>query len=345
MKQLNPLVNSAKVNVSELERLQQTQAQLHMQGVDAELSEASFPLLTAKLASKDVSALKKGFLRRVFVEEIDSLEKQTKEFIARLTSKEAALPSQAWKLIHAARPEVVLWAAFTGKGAAVQNKFKAFYTDWPQARHKIPYAQMQEMRIGPEVANYDELLDKLFFALMDGKLKTPEEMKAFMEPYSPPAPPPTVHLRRPRAAKKESKAAKKKPATEAKEAAAVAAEAAAPVAPPAKTEKKPAPPAKAVKKPEPVKTKPAPAAPKPAAKKEPAKVSKPAPAKKKAVVVAASVKKAAVKAPAKKALPAKKVVPPKKLVAKKSAPKKPAPKKAAPKKKSPEKKSSAKKKR
>ena len=65
---------------------------------------------------------------------------------------------------------------------------------------------MQEMRIVPELAGYDELLETLFFELMDDKLQTPEEMKAFLEPFSPPAPPPPVSTRRPRAPKKESKA-------------------------------------------------------------------------------------------------------------------------------------------
>ena len=64
---------------------------------------------------------------------------------------------------------------------------------------------MQEMRIVPDLPGYDELLDKLFFELMDNKLGTVEEMKAYLEPYSPPAPPPPVHLRRPRVAKKDAK--------------------------------------------------------------------------------------------------------------------------------------------
>ena len=64
---------------------------------------------------------------------------------------------------------------------------------------------MQEMRIVPDLPVYHELLDKLFFELMDGKLGTPEEMKAYLEPFSPPAPPPPVHLRRPRVAKKDAK--------------------------------------------------------------------------------------------------------------------------------------------
>ncbi len=44
----------------------------------------------------------------------------------------------------------MLWVAYTTKNAGLQAKFKSFYTEWPQARQKIPYTQMQEMRIVPE---------------------------------------------------------------------------------------------------------------------------------------------------------------------------------------------------
>ena len=111
-------------------------------------------------------------------------------------------------MLMSAKPEAVLWVAHTSKNAALQAKLKGFYTEWPQAQQKIPYTMMQEMRIVPELPGYGELLEMLFFELMDGKLSTPEEMKAFLEPYSPPAPPPPVHLRRPRVAKKDAKPAK-----------------------------------------------------------------------------------------------------------------------------------------
>jgi hypothetical protein len=115
----------------------------------------------------------------------------------------------------AARPEVVLWVAYSTKNAALQAKFQSFYTEWPQVRQRIPYVQMQEMRIVPELAGFDELVEKVFFELMDGNLGTVEEMKAYLEPYSPPAPPPPVHLRRARATKKEAKAkARKKTETD-----------------------------------------------------------------------------------------------------------------------------------
>jgi tRNA nucleotidyltransferase (CCA-adding enzyme) len=208
MKDLFPALSSAKANVTELEKLRDVQSQLQMQGVHPEAAVANFPYLTAKMAPKEVAALKKSFARQGFVHEIEALEDEAKAFAAEFSGKGAATPSQAWKLLHSAKPESILWVAHTSKNAGIQNKFKGFFTEWSQAKQKLPYALMQEMRIVPELPGYGELLDKLFFELMDGKLGTVEEMKAYLEPYSPPAPPPPVHLRRPRVAKKDAKPAK-----------------------------------------------------------------------------------------------------------------------------------------
>jgi tRNA nucleotidyltransferase/poly(A) polymerase len=208
MKHLAPFWTSAKVDAAGLEHLREVQTQLQMQGIQPDASAANFPLLTAKLSASEVASLKAGFVRQGFVKEIDSLDAKAKELTAALNSKAAALPSQAWKLMTSFAPEAVLWVAYTSKSAALQAKFKNFFSVWPQARNKMPYALMQEMRIVPELPGYDDLLEKLFFELMDDKLQTPEEMKAFLEPYSPPAPPPPVNLRRARGAKKEAKGAK-----------------------------------------------------------------------------------------------------------------------------------------
>jgi tRNA nucleotidyltransferase (CCA-adding enzyme) len=212
MNVLSPAWNSAKANPAELEKLREAQMQLQMQGILADSSAAQFPMLTAKVAAKDVAALKSSFPRKGFVAEMDALEGEAKKFAADLGSKHAATPSATWKLLTAARPEVVLWVAYSTKSAALQAKFKSFYTEWPLARQRIPYPLMQEMRIVPELAGYDELVEKLFFELMDGRLGTVEEMKAFLEPFSPPAPPPPVNLRRARAAKKEGKPKSRKKA-------------------------------------------------------------------------------------------------------------------------------------
>jgi tRNA nucleotidyltransferase (CCA-adding enzyme) len=314
MKHLFPALMSAKANVAELERLRESQMQLQMQGIHPEAAVANFPFLTAKMVPKDVVALKKSFARQGFVDEIAALEGEAKAFATEFSGKGAATPSQAWKLLHTAKPESILWVAHTSKNAATQAKFKGFFTEWAQAKQKIPYVLMQEMRIVPDLPGYHELLDKLFFELMDGKLGTPEEMRAYLEPYSPPAPPPPVHLRRPRMAKKDAKPPKSR-----KKAVAVAAEGeAAEVAAGAGG-------SGAGKAQAPVAEK---------TGKGAASVKAAAPAKAAAKTAAAPVKAAAVtkgkvvlKAPAKKAVVAKKAAPVNKVAAKK-APAKTAAKKA-----------------
>jgi tRNA nucleotidyltransferase/poly(A) polymerase len=59
MKHLFPALSAAKANVAELERLRESQTQLQMQGIHPEAAVANFPLLTAKMAPKDVATLKK----------------------------------------------------------------------------------------------------------------------------------------------------------------------------------------------------------------------------------------------------------------------------------------------
>jgi tRNA nucleotidyltransferase (CCA-adding enzyme) len=331
LKHLAPTLSASKANVPELEKLRATHTQLQMQGIHPEGSVANFSLLTTKMAPKDVVALKKSFPRQGFVAEIAALEGEAKEFTAQFTGKGAAAPSQAWKLLYSSKPEAILWAAHSTKNAGMQARFKSFYTEWPQAKQKLPYVLMQEMRIVPGVPRYEELLDKLFFELMDSKLGTVEEMKAYLEPYSPPAPPPPVHLRRARLTKKDAKPPKSR-----KKAAAVEAEAqdgidvaagsvgtAAVAVKPEKASAKKAAPAKTSAKTPAVKAAPVKAAPKKAA----VSAKKAAPAKK-AVKAAAPVKKAAAKkvvakAPAKNA-PEKKS---RAKVAAKKAPAKVAPKK------------------
>jgi hypothetical protein len=175
---------------------------LQMQGVYPDSSAAAMELLTAKMKPNDLAALKKSFVRQGFVKQWERLNKDAQDFAAKLTAKEAAAPSATWKLFQTSNPSAVLWLGLTGKGAATQNKYKNFFSVWPEAKTQVPTVIMQEMRITPELPAYGELLENYFYAVIDGKLKTDEDIKAFLEPYSPPAPPPPVTLRRGRAAKK-----------------------------------------------------------------------------------------------------------------------------------------------
>jgi len=203
MKVLSPAWTSNKADEEKLNALHELRVQLQMQGVHPDMSAAQMQLLTAKLAPKDLSALKKQLLRPGFVEEWNSLDSLASGFAKVLLNKANATPSVTYKLFTTHDPEAVLWLGFTSKDSAVKTKYEQFLKTWPEVRQRIPYLQMQEMRITPELANYNEIVHQIFLQLIDGKLNTPEETKAFLEPYSPPAPPPQITIKRSRAKRAE----------------------------------------------------------------------------------------------------------------------------------------------
>jgi tRNA nucleotidyltransferase/poly(A) polymerase len=202
---LSPQWTPARADEEKLKALHDLVVDLLMQGVHPDISAAQMQLLTARMAPKDLAALKKQMLRPGFVDEWNSLDHLAAGFAKVLLAKENQTPSASFKLFTSYDPEAVLWLGFTSKDAAVKERFNNFLKVWPEARQRIPHVLMQEMRIRPELPNYNEIVHAVFLELIDGKLNTPEEMKAFLEPYSPPAPPPQITIKRTRGKRGEAK--------------------------------------------------------------------------------------------------------------------------------------------
>jgi len=205
MNVLFPAWTSAKADEDRLKALHALAVELLLQGVRADMSAAQAQLLTAKMNPKDLGTLKKLMLRPGFVEEWNSLDAMAAKFAKVLLSKEHATPSAGFKLFTSYDPEAVLWLGFTSKDKAIQERFNLFLKVWPEARQRIPHALMQEMRITPELPAYGEIVQGIFLELIDGRLTTTEEMKAYLEPHSPPAPPPQVTVKKTRAKRGEAK--------------------------------------------------------------------------------------------------------------------------------------------
>jgi tRNA nucleotidyltransferase (CCA-adding enzyme) len=199
MKVLFPAWTSAKADEAKLTALHDLAVQLLLQGIRPDMSAAQMQLLTAKLPPRDLSTLKKSLLRPGFVEEWNKLDSIASGFAKQLLSKQNSKPSACFKLFMSYDPEAILWLGFTSKDKAVKERFELFLKVWPDARQRIPHLLMQEMRITPELPIYAEVVQKIFLELIDGRLTTPEEMRAFLEPFSPPAPPPQVTIKRSRA--------------------------------------------------------------------------------------------------------------------------------------------------
>ncbi|MGP8227044.1 MAG: CCA tRNA nucleotidyltransferase [Terracidiphilus sp.] len=196
---LFPAWTSAKADEQGLTALHDLAVELLVQGIHADMSAAQMRLLTARFAPKELAALKKQMLRPGFVEEWNSLDALATGFAKALGAAENANPSACYKLFTSYDPEAVLWLGFTSKDEAVKDRYNLFLKVWPEARQRIPHALLQEMRITAELPAYREIVQAVFLELLDGKLATPEEVRSFLEPHSPPAPPPQVSIKRTRA--------------------------------------------------------------------------------------------------------------------------------------------------
>jgi tRNA nucleotidyltransferase/poly(A) polymerase len=198
MKVLFPAWTADKADEERLKSLHELAVELLLQGIHSDMSAAQMELLTARLAPKDLAALKKLMLRPGFVKEWNSLDALAAGFAKTLLAKENAVPSACYKLFTSYDPEATLWLGFTSKDTAVRERYNQFLKVWPGVRQRIPHALMQEMRITPELAAYHEIVQNVFLELIDGRLSTPEEARAFLDPHSPPAPPPKETAKRPR---------------------------------------------------------------------------------------------------------------------------------------------------
>ena len=285
LKILHPHWTASKIEAGELGQVIKQRQLMNNFGYFPETGPITMYFLTKKMPDKEISEIQRMIPRRDFVDKWKHLESRAHDLAKKLMGREASTTSGAWKLLSNAAPEDVLFLSVTTKQQAVDTKLKNFFGKWRQVREKLPFPEMAEMRITANLPEYPKILDEAFLLLLDGKLRSHNEIVNFLKPYEPPPPPPPPPARRGRgkAAAAPAEAAPGTPAPGA----------------PAKRGRKPKGGAPAVPAPTAAPT-PAPApAEKPAAvTAKPATTAKAAPAK----AAAQEVKKEAAKAPAKKAV-------------------------------------------
>ena len=201
LKVLSPHWTTAKVDTNGLSQLMKARQQMNELGYAPDPSPAVLKFLTAKLSEKETADIRKAIPRRDLAEAWRDLDQNAKDLAKRLSGKEAATPSRAWKLLSGARQEMVLYLSVTARQQAVEQKIKNFFTKWRQVQQKIPLPEMTELLITPQLPEYPKIAEEVFMLLLDGKLRSRTEILKFLKPLAPPPPPPPPPPRRGRGAK------------------------------------------------------------------------------------------------------------------------------------------------
>jgi len=190
LKILHPHWTMAKVDASEVGHVVKVRQQMNELGYLVETGPIAMYFLTKKMSDKDVSEIQRMIPRRDFVDKWKHLESGAHDLAKKLTGKEAGTTSGSWKVLTQATPENILFLTLTTRQQAVDQKIKNFFGKWRQVKEKLPFPEMAEMRITPQLPEYPELMEKAFLLLLDGKLRSHNEIVNFLKPYEPPPPPP-----------------------------------------------------------------------------------------------------------------------------------------------------------
>jgi tRNA nucleotidyltransferase/poly(A) polymerase len=196
LKILHPHLSVAKAEAGDLGHAIKLRQTLNDLGYSVDSGPIAMYFLTGKMTDKDIAEIQRMIPRRDFVDKWKHLERDAQELAKKLSGKEAATNSGAWKILSASAPERILFLSLTTRQSAVDQKLKSFLGKWRQTREKLPFPEMAEMRITAQLPEYPRILDEAFLLLLDGKLRSHNEIVNFLKPYEPPPPPPPPAPRR-----------------------------------------------------------------------------------------------------------------------------------------------------
>src|SRR5436853_2657685 len=139
---LSPHWTTAKVDTVSLSQLMKTRQQMSEFGYNPDPAPAVLYFLTSRLSDKEISDIRRLIPRKDLVEWWRDLEDNAKELAKRLTGKEAATPSRAWRLLSESRPEMILFLEVCASRQAVVQKNRNFFGKWRQLQQKLPTPEM-----------------------------------------------------------------------------------------------------------------------------------------------------------------------------------------------------------
>ncbi len=196
LKVLHPHWTAAKIEAGDVGLVMKQRQLMNNFGYFPETGPITMYFLTKKMSDKDISEIQRLIPRRDFVDKWKHLESRAHDLAKKLSGRDAATTSGAWKMLANAAPEDVLFLSVTTKQQSVDAKLKNFFGKWRQLREKLPFPEMAEMRITAQLPEYQKILDEAFLLLLDSKLRSHNEIVNFLKPYEPPPPPPPPPARR-----------------------------------------------------------------------------------------------------------------------------------------------------
>ncbi|MGH9431261.1 MAG: hypothetical protein ACRD3T_06935 [Terriglobia bacterium] len=128
------------------------------------------------------------------------LDAEARKVAQELKGRKRNTPSEVYHLLSGIPPFVLLYMLVNFQQAPVQSRLKKFLFKYPQVRAKLPREELLSLGLEPG-QKFEEVLQKIFIAQIDGKIKTQPQLTKALRAFSgiagppahPPAPEKTTH--------------------------------------------------------------------------------------------------------------------------------------------------------
>ena len=174
-------LSGRRLNLPEVLRMEKTaRCWTNMGCGPAPTGRVSFTL-TRRLSSRDRTTLVRRLkMNRAGTEPWMKLEERGKQLVRRLASKEANTPrkhSSCWLR----SPLNSSYLSFLFPQRKVQDKLKSYISRHRPLKEKLPEKELQALGVAPETPAYGRILNSLFTALLDGKVKSRTEQLKYLK--------------------------------------------------------------------------------------------------------------------------------------------------------------------
>jgi tRNA nucleotidyltransferase/poly(A) polymerase len=183
---VHPLLAKKHPDYDAISSLLKVRDELFMAGFRPRLATPMMLAILGKFKDRELGhALSKLGFRSAEISEIEEFPEKADAIQKDLAGKKAKTPLEAYQYIEKIPLEVVAYLLAESKNSAALSKIKSYLHKWRPIRQALPVVVTELERLGmPRGPKFDQVINEVFAAQLNGRGKTPEDREKILRKLS-----------------------------------------------------------------------------------------------------------------------------------------------------------------
>jgi tRNA nucleotidyltransferase (CCA-adding enzyme) len=186
MELVHPLLAKKHPDYDAISRLLKVRDELFMAGFRPRLATPMMLAILGKLKDRELgNVLSKLGFRSAEISEIEEFPEKAESIQKDLAGKKAKTPLEAYQYIEKIPLETVAYVLAESKNSAALSKIKSYLHKWRPIRQALPVVVTELENLGmPRGPKFDQVINEVFAAQLNGRGKTPEDREKMLRRLS-----------------------------------------------------------------------------------------------------------------------------------------------------------------